>query len=212
MVLRVIGLTGGVACGKSTMAQYLEQRGAALINADTLGHTVLEEEGYDAIVRTFGTSILGENERIERSKLGALVFASPASLAALNAIVHPHIAQRATQEIARIQAQASTKNTLLGPAVAIPKSVVLEAALLLETGWNALCDEVWTVETSPKLAVQRLMRRNQLTQLQAEQRIATQWSPQKRMALADCVIQNTGTLQMMQGEARRLFEQRVACI
>ena len=199
MGICVIGLTGGVACGKSTLAQYLAQQGAAVLNADALGHAVLEQEGKQALVEAFGTDILDGTGQIARPKLGSVVFADANKLNILNAITHPHIAKRAAQQIKQWQAQAVEHSTNA------PKAIVLEAALLLETGWNTLCDVVWSVESSPELALQRLRERNQLSTQQATQRIAAQWSPQKRIALADVTIRNTGSLKAMQQQALQHF-------
>ena len=182
----VIGLTGGIAAGKSTVSERLGALGAHIIDADRVGHRVLMREGgeaYEGVVAAFGAEILDEAREIARPRLGRLVFADPARLAELNRLSHPPIAKRMRREIEDVRAQPSP-----------PPFIVLDAAVLFEAGWDALCDEVWTVSTHPERALERLVARNRLSPEAARARIDAQLGNAEREARADRVIRNDGTL------------------
>ena len=182
----VIGLTGGIAAGKSTVSERLGTLGAHVIDADRVGHRVLMREGgeaYEGVVAAFGTEILDESGEIARPRLGRLVFADPARLAELNRLSHPPMHERMRREIEDIRGQPSP-----------PPFIVLDAAVLFEAGWDALCDEVWTVSTAPERALERLVARNRLSPEAARARIEAQLGNAEREARADRVIRNDGTL------------------
>ena len=147
--MRIIGVTGGVGAGKSTVLQYLEEAyGALLIQADQVGHEVMEpgEEAYEAILREFGPRVRGADGRIDRKALGTLVFADADKLKRLNAIVHPAV----KREILRRIRQAE----LEGRALA-----VVEAALFLEEKYDAFCQETWYIYTDEQKRRRRLRDR-----------------------------------------------------
>ena len=180
----VIGLTGGIAAGKTTVSERLGALGAHVIDADRVGHRVLLREGgeaYAPVVSAFGT-VLDETEEIARPRLGRLVFADPARLAALNRLTHPPMAERMQREIEAVRARPSP-----------PPFIVLDAAVLFEAGWDALCDEVWTVSTQPERALERLVDRNRMTPEAARARIDAQLGNAEREDRADRVIRNDGT-------------------
>ena len=182
----VIGLTGGIAAGKSTVSARLGTLGAHVIDADRVGHRVLRREGGEAwapVVAAFGPEILDEAEEIVRPRLGRLVFADPARLAELNRLTHPPMAERMRREIEEVRARSAP-----------PPFIVLDAAVLFEAGWEALCDEVWTVSTEPERALERLVARNHLTPEAARARIDAQLGNAEREARADRVVRNDGTL------------------
>ena len=181
----VIGLTGGIAAGKSTVSEHLATLGAHVIDADRVGHAVLMRggEAYDGVVAAFGTQVLDETEEIVRSRVGRIVFAAPERLATLNRLTHPPMADRMRREIEAVRA---------GPSP--PPFIVLDAAVLFEAGWNALCDEVWTVSAKPERALERLVARNRLSPDAARARIEAQLRNAEREARADRVIRNDGTL------------------
>ena len=181
----VIGLTGGIAAGKSTVSERLGACGAHVIDADRVGHAVLGRDGeaYDGVVAAFGTEILDESEAIVRARLGRIVFADPKRLAVLNRLTHPPMAERMRREIESVRARPSP-----------PPFIVLDAAVLFEARWNALCDEVWTVSTHPKRALERLVARNRLSPDAARARIEAQLGNAEREARAARVIRNDGTL------------------
>lgn len=181
----VVGLTGGIAAGKTTVSQRLASLGAHVIDADRVGHRVLMRggEAHDAVVDAFGIGILDETGEIVRSRLGRIVFADPDRLAALNRLTHPPMAERMRREIDEVRSRPSA-----------PPFIVLDAAVLFEAGWEALCDEVWTVSTGAERALERLVSRNRLTPDAAHARIDAQLGNAEREARADHVIRNDGSL------------------
>ena len=184
----VVGLTGGIAAGKSTVSERLRARGAHIIDADRVGHRVLMREGgeaHEAVVAAFGAEILDEAGEIARPRLGRLVFADRPRLAELNRLTHPPMAERMRREIEDLRAR---------PSPPPPPFIVLDAAVLFEAGWDALCDEVWTVSTPPGRALERLVARNRLSPEAARARIEAQLGNAEREARADRVIRNDGTL------------------
>ena len=185
----VVGLTGGIAAGKSTVSERLGALGAHVIDADRVGHRILLREGgeaYAPVVSAFGTGILDETEEIVRPRLGRLVFPYPARLAALNRLTHPPMAARMRREIVAVRARPSP-----------PPFIVLDAAVLFEAGWDALCDEVWTVSTQPERALERLVACNRLSPEAARARIDAQLGNAEREGRANRVIRNDGTVEAL---------------
>jgi phosphopantetheine adenylyltransferase/dephospho-CoA kinase len=174
----VIGLTGGIAAGKSTVAQALGERGAHVIDADRLGHRAYEpgREAHRQVAEAFGAEVVAPDGTIDRKALGAKVFDRPAELERLTAIVWPEIRRLAEAEIAAARAEV----------------VVLEAAVLLEAGWEDLVDEIWVVVVEPEVAVARAVDRGGLDASAARARIDAQLSNQERKARANRVIDNGG--------------------
>ena len=181
----VVGLTGGIAAGKSTVSERLAALGAHVIDADRVGHRVLVRggEAHERVVAAFGSEILDEAGEIVRPRLGRVVFGEPVRLAELNRLMHPVMAERMRREIAEVRGRPSP-----------PPFIVLDAAVLFEAGWDALCDEVWTVSARPERALERLVTRNRLTPDAARARIEAQLENAEREARADRVIRNDGTL------------------
>ena len=185
----VVGLTGGIAAGKSTVSERLGALGAHVIDADRVGHRVLMRAGgeaYAGVVAAFGAAILDEAEEIVRSRLGRLVFGDPGRLADLNRLTHPPMAARMRREIDDVRGRPSP-----------PPFIVLDAAVLFEAGWDALCDEVWTVSTHSGRALERLVARNRLSPEAARARIDAQLGNAEREARADRVIRNDGSLETL---------------
>jgi phosphopantetheine adenylyltransferase/dephospho-CoA kinase len=176
----VIGLTGGICSGKSTVAKLLRERlGVKYIDADRKAHEVYKQgtPTYDKIIKVFGVDIVNpETKEIERNALGKVVFSSKEKRVELNNIVWP-----ATKEIVRKEIEEHSKDNVL---------IVLEAALLIEAGWDDLCDEIWATETNDELAVMRLMKRNQLSKEEAIRRMNTQLSNKERNKHAKIIIRN----------------------
>jgi dephospho-CoA kinase len=196
----VIGLTGGIASGKSVVSARLAALGAYVIDADRIGHQVIAPDGeaYGPVVAAFGPGILAPDRSIDRAKLGAEVFAAPALLQRLNGISHPLMARRMEREIAAVRGR---------PADERPPLIVLDAAILLEAGWDRLCDAVWTVETPPDIALQRLMTRNGLSEERALSRLRAQLSNAARAARAQRVIPNSGTLEELEAAVASLWRE-----
>ncbi|MBP8979772.1 MAG: dephospho-CoA kinase [Syntrophobacterales bacterium] len=189
-----VGLTGGIASGKSTVAQMLVELGAVHIDFDTLAHQVEMpgEPAWQELVTVFGREILNGDETINRTALGELVFRDAARRELLNAIVHPAVFAAWHRQLADIG-----KRT--------PHAVVLaDIPLLFEVGAEGMVDLVLLVYIPPAEQLRRLMARNGYTRPEAEARLASQMSIDAKLARADIVIDNRGTI----GETRR----RVAAV
>lgn len=178
----VIGLTGGIASGKSTAARHLGARGAPVIDADVLGHRAYEPgtQAFSDVVATVGEEVVGEDGRIDRKILGAKVFASASGLKQLTDIVWPEIRRLAEAEIKILLTRAPDA------------TVVLEAAVLFEAGWEDAVDEVWVVVVDRDTAVQRAMLRDGTDEEAIQKRIDAQLSNEERRTRAHVVIENSG--------------------
>ncbi|MCC6382499.1 MAG: dephospho-CoA kinase [Dehalococcoidia bacterium] len=181
--MHVIGLTGGIASGKSTVTRFFRERHVPVIDADLLGHRTYEPgtDTFRAVVRAFGDDVVAADGTVDRKALGAKVFGRPDELQRLTDIVWPGIRRFAREELSALE---TAGNTL----------AVLEAAVLLEAGWQDLVDEVWVVVVDPEIAVKRLEARNGLDEGAARARIASQLSNAERTARATLVVENNGTL------------------
>ncbi len=189
-----IGLTGGIGSGKSTVAKILAELGAPIIDADKVGHAVYEPGGpaYREIVDTFGEEIL-RGGIIDRKKLGAMVFADPSALRRLNSIVHPKMFERMREIAATMRARGEQK------------PIVIEAAVLIEAHWDALCDEIWVVSASRERVLERVARDRGLDPGQTNARIRAQLPEAERRSLATLVIENDGTIEELRAEVARLW-------
>ncbi len=197
--MRVIGLTGGIAAGKSTIAQILAELGAVVIDADKVGHEAYRRgtEAWRALVAHFGDGILTPDGEIDRRKLGAIVFADPDQRKALQDIVWPRMKEMIRQRLAELRAA--------GVQVA-----VIEAAVLIEAGWTDLVDEVWVVQVPEEVALRRLVARNNLSEADARARIRAQLSNAERAAHADVIIDNSGTVAEARARVERAWARLVA--
>ena len=182
--MRVIGLTGGIASGKSLVSERLTELGAVIIDADKLGHESYRPgtDTYRAVIDAFGGEIAGPGGEIDRKVLGSKVFADPEARRRLEQIVWPAIRRLAAERIEALRSQRAPV-------------VVLEAAVLIEAEWFDLADEVWIVEASPDVARARLMERNGLTPQQAQARLRAQLTNEKRRPYASVIIENNGSLE-----------------
>lgn len=189
----VIGLTGGIAAGKSTVARLLGERGAFVIDADLLGHRAYEPGAgaYRGVVEAFGSDVVAEDGSIDRRALGAKVFGKPEELDRLTGIVWPEIRDLAQREIRETADDAV---------------VVLEAAVLLEAGWEDLADEVWVVVVDPEVAVERAVARGGLDADAVRARIAAQLSNAERKARADRVIDNSGRAEELEQKVEEAWQ------
>ncbi|HLW80443.1 MAG TPA: dephospho-CoA kinase [Candidatus Acidoferrales bacterium] len=189
----IIGLTGGIASGKSVVARMLQQMGCAVIEADLVAHELLKSSNpvSQKIVAEFGREILGANGEIDRAKLGEIVFADPQKLSRLNALTHPHV----LQEIARHLADLAQK----GAAIAI-----VVAALHVETGYYKTFDRLAVAWCTRDQQLARLMNRG-CSRDQAERRISSQLPLDEKRALADDVVDCSQTIEHTQQQVRELF-------
>ena len=196
----VIGLTGGIGSGKSVVAGILGELGAEIIDADKVGHEVYEPdtEGFRAVVAAFGEDVVDPEGRIERGRLGARVFAKPGELERLTAIVHPLIRKTVDERIAAARTNLSLRAT------------VLEAAILLDSGWDAVTDEVWVVTADSADIRGRLAQARGLSAQEVDARAAKQMSDEKRLERADVVIENRGSIAALRSRIETLWQERVA--
>jgi dephospho-CoA kinase len=177
-----LGLIGSIGAGKSTVAARLAAAGAAVIDADKLGHAVLDEPHVrDALVARWGSKIL-DGDRANRKAIGRIVFADPAEKAALEAIVFPAIREKAKAAMAMAQTSASVA------------PVVLDAPLLLEAGWADLCDRVLLVDAPRTVRLARVAARSGWSDAELTAREANQLPLDTKRANADAVLVNDGTL------------------
>ena len=182
--MRVIGLTGGIASGKSLVTEQLAKRGATVIDADKVGHAAYLKgsETFDAVVAEFGEEIVGADGEIDRKALGGKVFGDPPARRRLEGIVWPAMRTMMEAQLETLRAEDSG-------------IVVIEAAVLIEADWLPIVDEVWVVSASPAAARKRLSERNGLNEEQAEARLQAQLTNDARRSYADVVIENDGTLE-----------------
>ena len=173
----VIGLTGGIGSGKSTVAKVLEGQGATVLSADIIGHEVYSpgRPAWQEIVNEFGRQVVADDGTIDRKKLGAIVFSDPKYLAALNSIVHPRMKGMMRERLAALARE--------GVEIA-----VLEAALLFEAKWDDLANEVWVTAVAPEIAARRASQRSGLPEDQVLERINSQMSNEERTRNARVVI------------------------
>ena len=171
----IIGITGSIACGKSTVSNYLKSKGYVVIDADKIGHEALDNEYVrEKLVLAFGKEIQ-ENNKIDRQKLGNLVFGNTSNLNILNSIIHP--------EIRKMILEAINKNK--------DKEIIfIDIALLFEAKFDDLVDKIIVVYVDENIQLTRLMKRNSITQEEALNRIKSQMSSIEKVKLADYTINN----------------------
>lgn len=179
----LIGVTGNIACGKSTVLTRLAEHGAETIDADRVVHALMEpgEAVWAAVRETFGPGVIAADGRIDRRALGAIVFAERAELARLEGLTHPAVRARIVAQVA----EAARR----GVAV-----VVIDAIKLYEGGLADQCDETWVVICDPAQQLARLIARNGFSEAEAQQRIAAQPPQADKIARATVVIDNSGTV------------------
>lgn len=191
----LIGLTGNICTGKSTVAGMLAELGAEVIDADLVAHEVMRAGTpiHAKIVETFGPGVLAPNGEIDRTRLGAIVFADPAALARLEAIVHPATIEAVVQRI----------------AAASSAVVVVEAIKLIESGMADGCDSVWVTTCRPEQQVYRIMGGRGLSRAEAWQRVRAQPPQEEKIARADVVIDTSGTLPQTRAQVRAAWQKLV---
>ena len=194
-----IGLTGGIGTGKTQVSEMLEKLGAAIVNADLLGHQIYvpQSEGWREVVEVFGEEVLAPNGEIDRTKLGSIVFGDPEALKKLNAITHPKIYALADESLKKLSEEGS-------------EVAVLEAALLIEAKWTPLVNEVWVTTAPEQDVVKRIQERNGFTEEAIRSRIASQMTQEERITHADVIIENEGDLTELKTKIHKLWNDRVA--
>ena len=197
--MRVIGLTGGIGSGKSTVAQFLGELGAAVIDLDRVGHEAIKPgtEAWQGVVNAFGKGILDVNGEIDRSRLAEVVFKDKAALRRLNHIVHPFI-----DNLVRARLEEYRRQNY--------PVVVLEAAAMLEAGRAGDVDEGWVTVAPEDAVLERLAERYGYSEEESRARIRSQLSSDERVKQADVVIDTTGTLQELKARVVVLWHQLIA--
>jgi dephospho-CoA kinase len=190
--MKRVGLTGGVASGKSTVSAILDELGAVLIDADVLAREAVAKgtDGLREVVEAFGPDLLTDEGELDRPAMGAVVFADPEKRKTLEAIIHPRVRARA----AEIEATA-------GPG----DVVVHDIPLLAETGQAGGFDAVIVVDVPTETQVERMVELRGMTREDAEARVAAQASREERLAIATHVIDNTGTLDDLRGRVTEVY-------
>ena len=199
--MKVIGLTGGIGSGKSTVSQFLAELGATIIDADKIGHEVFKSdtEARREVVAAFGKQITATNGSINRENLGKVVFGNPEALARLNQIMHPRIYAMVKAQLEEYQRQE----------VGV---VVLEAPLLIEAGWTSLVDEVWVTTASEDTVLKRLRERTGLSEAESRARIRSQLPSEERIKQANVIIDTDCDLDELKAKIRQLWQQLQASI
>jgi dephospho-CoA kinase len=193
----LVGLTGGVACGKSSVARLFQDCGAILIDADVLARMVVErgKPALKDIARVFGKKTFQPDGTLNRPVLGKIVFGSSAKLKKLNAIVHPRVAREQTKLTRSIETQE-------------PQTVVIyDAPVLIEAGAHKRMDKIIVVSADEKTQVKRLHNRNHLSRAEALRRIKIQMPLAKKITLADYVIDGTLSYEQTKHEVERIYEE-----
>jgi dephospho-CoA kinase len=188
----LIGITGNIGTGKSTIAKMLAEMGAHAIDADQVVHKVMRKGTpvHAAIIEAFGPEVLASDGEIDRRRLGAIVFADPVALARLESIVHP-----ATLE--------AVDRLITGTHASV---VAVEAIKLIEAGMADGCDSVWVTTCRPEQQIERIMATRGLSQAEAEQRVRAQPLQEIKIAHADVVIDTSGTLAQTHEQVRAAWK------
>ena len=190
----VIGLTGGIASGKSTVSAKLKELGAAVIDADLLARDVVRkgEIAYNKIVQCFGEDILLPGGDIDRKKLGNIVFSDKEKLALLNSITHPEIINRMKERIQELKAEGA-------------RVIVVDAAILIEMGLHKYVDSVWVLSVDRETQMKRLVERDKFNYREAENRINSQFTNEVRKKYADVVIDNSKPIEEVEKRLEELW-------
>lgn len=191
----VIGLTGGIASGKSTISSILKEFGASIVDADLIGRSVVQkgEKAYNEIVQCFGDGILMPNGEINRKKLGHMVFSDHIKLEKLNSITHPEIINRIKEKVEEYRSEGA-------------KVIVIDAAILIETGLSSYCDSIWLVSVDKETQLNRLMERDKFTYIDGLKRINAQYSREEKAQFADVIIDNSMPIEEVKEKIKELWD------
>ena len=194
----VIGLTGGIGTGKSEASRILTEFGAIVVDADRVGHEAYRprSQAWREVVDAFGEGILLPNGEIDRKSLGTVVFSDPKARTTLNSIMHPRMTDMIRERIEGLRTGGV-------------EVVVVEAALLMEAGWDSLVDEVWVTCSPEEQVFERLQRRNGLTGEEIRDRIGSQLPLEERVRHADVLVMNSGNVDELREELESLWSARV---
>jgi dephospho-CoA kinase len=193
--VKIIGLTGGIGSGKSTVAHFLAELGAEVVDLDKVGNEALKIGGgaYKKTIREFGKGILDKDGEIDRAKLGSIVFHDREALKRLNKIIHPEIDKFVARKLKKIRRQGT-------------KVVILEAAVMLEAEKTRQVDEIWVTVASEKVVLERLLKRSGYSEEDIKARISSQMTNEERIKQANVVINNDGTLDELKARVKLEWE------
>ena len=194
--MKLIGVTGGIASGKTLVTDYLTALGAPVVDADVISHKVTEPGSpvLKEIAAAFGEGYLDENGELKRQKLGDLIFQREEYRLKLNAILHPKIGSSIQEELRRCEEA--------GEAV-----VIFSAPLMVEGGRNSMTDEIWVVALNPGEQIRRLMARDGIDEEAANARLQSQSSLEEKLAIADRIIDNNGSVEETKSQVKALWEE-----
>lgn len=191
--MKIIGLTGGIGSGKSTVSRFLAELGAVIVDADKVGHEALQDAGIRrGIIAAFGEQVLTPGGEVDRNRLGKIVFADMAALSRLNRITHPKMLDMVLARFEDCRRR--------GVAV-----VVLEAPLLVEAGWGSMVDEVWVTSAPEPTVLRRLQERSGLSAAESLARIRAQLPAEERRKHADVIINTDCSLEELRDRVRELW-------
>ena len=193
-----IGLTGGIAAGKSMVSGLLAELGAWILDADAISREVVEPgtEGLKAVAAEFGEKVLLPDGTLDRRALGAEVFGDPQKLERLNGILHPIIKAEMLCRAAEIEEQH-------------PKDIVIfDVPLLIKSGWQDVADEVWLVSAPVEQRIRRIAMRDGLDEKQTMERISAQMTDEQKAKYADVIINNGGSIQELEERVTKLYAER----
>jgi dephospho-CoA kinase len=195
LLMRVIGVTGNIGSGKSTVCHMLERRGCPVIDADMQAHDTYRRGTavWRGILSAFGPEVLGPDGEVDRTALGRRVFGDAAARERLNDLVHPATKRRVQQLLAGFRTQGY-------------EWAAVEATLLIEAGWQRMVDSIWLVASPEALVIDRLRRDRDQTGSESRARIAAQMSAIEKMEHADDIIYNDGSLEELEAHVEQLWQ------
>lgn len=198
----IIGLTGGIVSGKSTVARMFKDLGAKIVDADKLGHQVILPQGaaWKRIIKTFGKDILQKDQTINREKLGKIVFANQDLLKKLNKITHPEIIKLIKKEISLAKDNSKEEKKIL----------IIDAALIYETKIDRLMDKIIVVYLDEEEQLKRLIKRNNLSEKEALQKIKSQIPLKEKIEIADYAIDNSNSLDKTREQVEKIWENLIS--
>ena len=200
----IIGLTGGIVSGKSTVALMFKDLGAKIVDADKLGHSVIlpHEPAWEKIVKIFGKDVLQNDLTIDREKLGKIVFANQSLLKKLNDITHPEITKIIKKEIDSLKNKTYNQKKIL----------IIDAALIYEAKIDRLMEKIIVVYIDEDEQIKRLIKRNNLSKDEALQRIKSQMPMKEKVKMADYVIDNSNSLDKTKKQVEKIWKNLVSSI
>lgn len=211
--MKIIGVTGGICCGKSTVSRILKERGAYIIDADEINHKLMlrGNSAYNEIIDYFGNSIVGVDGEINRKTLGYIVFSDKTKLSKLTEITHKYIIAQTFSLIKEISEKANNKinDFEYSGNFREYRFVVIDAPLLIEAGLNKICDEVWLIISDINFRIDRIVQRDNVSKLHAEKVIGNQTPVELLKEHADVVIENNFNLAYLHEIVAKLIETRI---